>query len=142
MVTTTTGLLHADVTGAVLGAFYDVYDTHGYGFLEVVYRRAMLVALRSRRIEAETEVPFTVHYRGAVVGEYRADLVVERRVIVECKCADHIGPAHEAQILNYLKASGLSVGLLLNFGPRPTFRRLIRSSPSSSSRSSSRSSSV
>ena len=141
MVTTTTGLLHADVTAA-LWAFYDVYDTHRYGFLHVVYRRAMLVALRSRRIEANTEVPFTAHYRGEVVGEYRADLLVEHRVIVECKCADHIAPVHEAQLLNYLKASGLSVGLLLNFGPRPTFRRLIRSSPSSSSRSSSRSSSV
>lgn len=131
MVTTTatTGLLHGDITDPTLAAFYDVYNGLGYGFLETVYRKSMLVALRRRKLDAVTEAPFTVYFGGESVGEYRADLVVGTKVIVECKSTDHLSAVHEAQLFNYLRASGLSVGLLLNFGPKPTFRRLIRSSP-------------
>lgn len=127
--TTTSGLLHGDITEPTLGAFFDVYNALGYGFLEAVYRRSMLVALRNRRVEVIAEAPFTVHFAGEPVGDYRADLVVAGRVVVECKSCDHLGATHEAQLFNYLRASGLSVGLLLNFGPAPTFKRFVRTRP-------------
>jgi GxxExxY protein len=131
MVTTTTGinLLHAELTEQVIGAFYQVYNAHGYGFLEKVYRRSMEVALHRRGIIVQAEAPFSVTFLGETVGEYRADLVVGQRVIVECKSVEHIPAAYEAQVMNYLRASGLSVGLLLNFGPKPIFKRFARSYP-------------
>ena len=131
MVTATAhaGLLHGDVSEQILGGFFDVFNGLGYGFLEVVYRRAMHVELRRRCLAVASETRFEVRFAGELVGEYRADLVVERRIIVECKAVERLTEAHEAQLLNYLQASGLPVGLLLNFGPKPTFRRLIRSSP-------------
>jgi len=130
---TTGRLLHPEISREVIGAFFDVYNALGYGFLEIVYRRAMLVALRRRGLSVEAEAPFTVHFAGEPVGEYRADIVVAHRVIVECKSTDRLTSVHEAQLLNYLRASALGAGLLLNFGPQATFRRLARSSPSSQS---------
>jgi GxxExxY protein len=131
MATTTTGiqLLHAALTEQVIGAFYQVYNAHGYGFLEKVYRRSMDVALSWRNLTVQAEVPFSVTFLGEIVGEYRADLVVDNRVIVECKSVEHIPAAYEAQVMNYLRASGISVGLLLNFGPKPVFKRFARSYP-------------
>jgi GxxExxY protein len=122
-------LLHGRVTREIIGAFFDVYNELGYGFFEAVYQRALPLALEARGIGCEREVPLVVRFRGAVVGEYRADLVVEKTVIVESKVADKLLPAHEMQLLNYLKATGITVGLALNFGPRATFRRLLLSSP-------------
>jgi GxxExxY protein len=118
-------LVHGDLTREIIGAFYEVYREIGSGFLESVYQRSMPVALAARGVTAEREVSITMRYRGVVVGEYRADLMVERKVIVETKVSDQVAQAHEMQLLNYLRASGLRVGLLLNFGPRPTFRRLL-----------------
>ncbi|MFI5243707.1 MAG: GxxExxY protein [Gemmatimonadales bacterium] len=122
-------LLHGEVTREIIGAFFDVYNELGYGFFESVYQRALPLALTARGISCDREVPLIVRFRGAVVGEYRADLIVEQRVIVESKVAEKILPAHELQLLNYLKATGITVGLVLNFGPRATFRRLLLSSP-------------
>lgn len=119
-------MLYADLTEHVIGGFYDVYNALGYGFLESVYRRAMQVALMRRGLTVQTETPFAVQYAGAPVGEYRADLVVGRCIIVECKSVEHLVAVHDAQVLNYLRASGLRVGLLLNFGPRPAFKRYMR----------------
>jgi len=109
-------LLHADLTERILQAFYTVYNALGYGFLEKVYENALTVELRRRGLQVEQQVPIRVYYAGEPVGEYFADLGVEGKVILELKAAEAISPAHEAQLLNYLRATGMSVGLLLNFG--------------------------
>lgn len=121
-------LIHGDLTRQVIGAFYDVYNTLGYGFAESVYQHALPIALRKRGLNSEREVLLTVRYEGITVGTYRADLVVEDKVIVESKVAEKIVPVFEMQLLNYLKATGINVGLILNFGPRATFRRMYLSS--------------
>ena len=122
-------LPHGGVSQQIIGAYYDVYNALGYGFLESVYRRAMCVALRKRGLVVESEVTYSVYFTGELVGDYRADIVVQRSVIVECKAVDRLAATHENQVANYLRASGLSVGLLLNFGPRASIRRVTRSSP-------------
>jgi GxxExxY protein len=118
-------LKHFAVTDAVIGAFYDVYNELGHGFLESVYREAMIVALRTKDVPVEREKPVDVEFRGEIVGVFRTDLLVENCVVVELKCARTIDSNHEAQLLNYLKATGFEVGLLLNFGVKPQFRRMI-----------------
>jgi GxxExxY protein len=109
-------LLHAEITEPILAAFYSVYNVLGYGFLEKVYRNAMALELNERGIEVVAEAPIAVYYKGRTVGEYFADLLVADKVIVELKAAQAITPEHEAQILNYLRATPYEVGLLLNFG--------------------------
>ena len=121
-------LLHGELSHEILGAFFSVHTTLGHGFLEAAYQHALVAELRTRRLAVATSVPFQIRDKGGIVGEYRADLVVARTVIVGCKVAEFLTAVHEAQLLNYLKASRLELGLLLNFGPRATFRRLIRSS--------------
>ncbi len=118
-------LKHADVTDAVIGAFYDVYNELGHGFLESVYRDALGFALESKGIRVDRERAVQVRFRGRVVGIFRTDLVAQNSVIVELKCARTIDHTHEAQLLNYLKATEFEVGLLLNFGIRPQFRRML-----------------
>src|SRR5208283_4691898 len=118
-------LKHREVTDAIIGAFYDVYNELGYGFLESVYREAMIVALRSKNMPVEREKSVEVYFRGISIGHFRTDLIVGYCVIVELKSARTLEGSHEAQLLNYLKATELEVGLLLNFGPRPHFRRMI-----------------
>ncbi len=122
-------LVHGELTRHIIGAFFEVYNELGYGFVESVYQRALPLALAAQGVRSEREVPLSVRFRGEVVGDYRADLVVEGKVIVESKVADKILPVHEMQLLNYLRATGITVGLVLNFGPRPTFRRLLLTSP-------------
>ena len=122
-------LMHGDVTREIIGAFYQVYAALGYGFVKAIYQRSLPLALAQRGIKAEREVPMTVMFLETVVGDYRADLIVEGKVIVETKTAEKILPAHEMQLVNYLRATGMNVGLSLNFGPRPTFRRMFLSSP-------------
>jgi GxxExxY protein len=102
-----------------------VYNELGFGFLESVYHRAMLIALNQAGLRAEPSVSLPVYFRGRLVGDFIADIIVEGLVILELKAADELAPAHDSQLLNYLKASSAEVGLLLNFGPRPRFRRLI-----------------
>lgn len=126
-------LMHGEVTHEILGAFFRVHTALGHGFLEAVYRRALEVELRERGMAIAVEVPYAITFNGNVIGNYRADLVVEQKVIVECKAAEYLIPSHEAQLLNYLRVSGIPLGLLLNFGARASFRRLVCSSPKSSS---------
>ena len=115
---------HRDLTEKVIGAFYDVYNELGFGFLESVYHKAMLIALTDLGLQVESQVELFVHFRGHLVGEFDADIFVERKVVLELKAVDDFCSAHEAQTLNYLKASDIEVGLLLNFGPKPRIKRL------------------
>src|SRR5262245_11546124 len=109
-------LAHADITEQIIGAAFEVHRVLGHGFLEKVYQQSMKEELRRRGLNAETEWPITVRYKGAVVGDYRADLFVESAVIVELKVAREYQPADEAQLLNELRATGIKVGLLINLG--------------------------
>lgn len=118
-------LMDADLTDRIIGAFYAVYNELGHGFLENVYENALVIALREAGLAVEHQSTLTVRYRSHVVGDFKTDLLVERKIIVELKAVAQLMPAHEAQLVNYLKASGLSVGLLLNFGPRPQFKRKV-----------------
>lgn len=115
---------HRDLTEKIIGAFYEVYNELGFGFLEIVYHRSLLVALRAAGLQVEAEAKLPVYFRGQEVGTFEADVLVEKAVILELKAVDEVCPAHDAQLLNYLKASSIEVGLLLNFGPRPRLKRL------------------
>ena len=120
-------LLHERLTGIIIETFYAVYNELGYGFLESVYRKAMAIALTERGLLVALEAPLEVRFRGQVVGVFRADILVEDRIIVELKASRRVGPEDEAQLLNYLKSTDLEVGLLLHFGPKPTFKRIVMS---------------
>jgi GxxExxY protein len=121
---TSNGLKHSHLTDAIIGAFYEVYNELGQGFLESVDREAMMLVLRTKGLLVEPEKTVKVSFRGHSVGVFRTDIVVENAVIVELKVARTLEPTHEAQLLNYLKATQFEVGLLLNFGNRPQFRRM------------------
>jgi GxxExxY protein len=118
-------LLHAELTEKIIGAFYDVYNELGPGFLESVYQRSMVIALTDAGLKTETEYDVPVLFRGQSVGDFRADITVEKSVLLELKAASRIENSHEGQILNYLRATPFEVGLLLNFGPKAEFRRFI-----------------
>jgi GxxExxY protein len=119
-------LKHKDITDKILYAFFKVvYPKLGYGFLEKVYENAMVIALNDLGLEVRPQSKIDVYFQGQVVGEYYADLLVEEAVIVELKAATHLMNEHEAQLLNYLRATPYEVGLLLNFGPKPDFRRKV-----------------
>ncbi len=118
-------LLHGQTTGLLLQAFFDVYNKLGYGFLERVYENSLAIAARKLGVRIEQQVPIRVHFDGMLVGAYEADIVADGKVIVELKAARALGEEHEAQLLNYLKATPYEVGLLLNFGPKPEYRRKI-----------------
>lgn len=116
---------HSDITSAIINAFYTVYNALGYGFLEKVYENALAIELRKAGMDVVQQLPIEVYYDGQVVGEYFADLVVQDAVIVELKAVEALVPEHEAQLLNYLKATRYEVGLLLNFGPKPSVVRKV-----------------
>ncbi|MBI1916188.1 MAG: GxxExxY protein [Planctomycetes bacterium] len=118
-------LLHSDLTEVIIKAFYHVYNKLGYGFLEKVYENSLALTLRKWGLAVEQQKPVTVEFEGEPVGEYFADLLVADRVILELKATDEISPAHDAQLLNYLKATNVEVGLVLNFGPKAEFRRKV-----------------
>jgi GxxExxY protein len=118
-------MLHEDITGAIIGAFYDVHNTLGVGFLEKVYENSLVHLLRLRGLNVVQQSPIMVYFQGVVVGEYFADLLVAEKVIVELKTAERIHPEHLAQLSNYLKATQIEVGILLNFGRQTTFKRVI-----------------
>ena len=119
-------LLHADITKQIIGGAFEVHQALGYGFLERVYQRAMQVELRLRGLKAEDEQPIKVHYKDHIVGDYQADLLVNNFLIVEIKIAAKYNAYDEAQLLNELKATGIRVGLLINFGrEKVEFKRLI-----------------
>ncbi len=118
-------LKHHDLTERIIGLFYDVYNELGHGFLESVYEQALAIAFAQTGTTVERQVPVLVWFRGQKVGDFRADMMVERKVLLELKAARTIDEAHEKQLLNYLRATDIEVGLLLNFGVKPQFRRLV-----------------
>jgi GxxExxY protein len=117
---------HSDITEQVIRAFYKVYNALGYGFLEKVYENALMTELKQHGVPATQQAPIKVYYEEQLVGEYFADLLVAGKVIVELKVVDTLTHEHHAQLLNYLKATEIEVGLLLNFGPtKPEIRRKV-----------------
>ena len=116
---------HSELTNLIIGVFYDVYNELGFGFLESVYRNAMKFALEEKGLTVEAEAPIAVFFRGKNVGDFRADLVVNRCILIELNTAERIVMAHEAQAINNLRGSSLELALILNFGPRPGVRRLV-----------------
>jgi GxxExxY protein len=114
---------HSELTEEIIGAFFAVYNALGYGFLEKVYANALKLELERRGLKVMREFPIVVRYLGQEVGEYYADLIVNDLVIVEVKATKTLLQEHEAQLLNYLKATPYEVGLLLNFGPKPEQKR-------------------
>ena len=118
-------LLHEDITERIIKIFYAVYNELGYGFLEKVCQRAMVIALIEAGLGVEENVRFEVWFRGQLIGEFIADVVVNRVVLVEIKANSTFHAWDEAQALNYLRVSQLEVALLMNFGPKPEYRRRI-----------------
>jgi GxxExxY protein len=118
-------LLHQELTEVIIKTFYEVYNELGYGFLERVYQNSLYLELKNKGLNVEAQKKIKVYYKGIEVGEYYADLIVEDLIILELKAADCIVAAFENQILNYLKGTNCEVGLLLNFGTKPEFRRKI-----------------
>lgn len=118
-------LKHSDITDKIIGIYYDVYNELGYGFLECVYKESMRIALSDVGLSVVTEHAVPVWFKGRKVGEFRADMLVNDLVLLELKAVRILEKAHEAQLLHYLKATTIEVGLLLNFGERPQFRRLL-----------------
>jgi GxxExxY protein len=117
-------ILHDDLTDKILGVYYQVYNELGYGFLESVYEAAMRIALQAAGLTVVTQVSVPVWFRGQQIGDFRADILINGLVLVELKAARTIDGTHEAQLLNYLRATSIEVGLILNFGAKPQFRRL------------------
>ncbi len=118
-------LKHRELTEKVIGTFYEVYNELGHGFIESVYENSLAIALRENGHEVLQQVDIPVWFRGTKVGDFDADLLVDRKVILELKSARAVDPVHVAQLLNYLRATKIEVGLLLNFGPKPELKRLV-----------------
>ena len=118
-------LKHQELTDAIIKIYYDVYNELGFGFLEKVYQNSMYLELKTRGYKVEAQKKIEVYYKGVEVGEYYADLIVEDKVILELKAAECLVKENENQILNYLRATHCEVGLLLNFGKKPEFKRKI-----------------
>ena len=119
--------IHEDLTRRIIHSFYETYNELGHGFLESVYERALAIALDDVGIFVERQRPLSVHFRGHLIGAYRADIVVADAVLLELKAARSLDLSHKAQLINALKATDLEVGLLLNFGPRAEFKRVVYS---------------
>ena len=118
-------LLHQQLTDAIIKTFYEVYNELGYGFLEKVYQNAMYLELKNKGYQVEAQKKIKVYYKGIEVGDYYADLIINNLVILELKAVDYIVKEYENQILNYLRSTECEVGLLLNFGKKPEFKRKI-----------------
>lgn len=119
------GRIHSELTDAIICCFYNVYNKLGYGYLEKVYENAMVIEMDRVGVFCKSQVPIKVYYEEISVGEYFCDLLVGDKVIVEIKASRSLLPEHEAQLLNYLKATHVEVGLLLNFGAKPEVRRKV-----------------
>lgn len=118
-------LKHGSITDQILRVFYEVYNELGHGFLESVYHRSLVLALESTGLKVCSRVVIPVWFRGHQVGHFEADVLVESCVLLELKAARTLDSSHHAQLMNYLKATEIEVGLLLNFGERPEFKRVI-----------------
>ena len=119
------GLQHGELTEKIIGVFYDVYNELGYGFLESVYEESLVIALLETCLKVERQLAIPVWFRGHQVGQFRGDILVEGKILLELKSTRTLEAAHEAQLLHYLKSTEIEIGLLLNFGSRPQFRRLL-----------------
>ncbi len=117
--------IHKELTYKIIGAAYEVYNALGSGFLEKVYENAMLIELESVGLKVQQQAPIKVTYNGKTIGEYFADLLVEEKVIVELKSVTELTSIHEVQLVNYLRATGMRVGLLINFGDKIKVKRKI-----------------
>jgi GxxExxY protein len=116
-------LKYRELTEIIIGVFYEVYNELGFGFLESVYEDAMVIALEEKGLKVEQQVPIPVWFRGRSLGKFEADLIVERAVIIELKAVSQLIEAHIAQLMHYLRATEIEVGLVMNFGLRPEFKR-------------------
>lgn len=125
MTTDKTNFLYKDLSDKIISCFYEVYNTLGFGFLEKVYENAMMMLFVERGLQAKCQQPIKVHFKNFVVGDYFADIIVENRIIAELKAVEHLAKEHENQLINYLKATNIELGLLLNFGKKPEIRRKI-----------------
>ena len=118
-------LVPKELIDVIISCFYQVYNDLGYGFLERVYQNALYFALVDEGLKCETEKLIKVYHNGRIVGDYRADLLVEDCVLLELKCCEELNSAHEKQLINYLKATTIEVGYLLNFGKKPKYSRKV-----------------
>ncbi len=118
-------MYYEELSKEIIGAFFKVHKTLGYGFLEKVYENALVYELKKLGFDADKRIPIKVYYEGIEVGSYIADILVNDLVLLELKVAESIQPEHEAQLLNYLKATEYEVGYVLNFGKKATFKRLV-----------------
>jgi len=125
MIADKTKILHSELTEKIIKAFYNVYNTLGYGFLEKVYENALKIELSKMGLNVQAQKNIKVHYAGYEVGDYYADLLINDLIIIELKAAENICEEHEAQLINYLKATNIEVGLLINFGKKAEFKRKI-----------------
>ncbi|WP_441000351.1 GxxExxY protein [Fodinibius sp. SL11] len=109
----------------IIRSFYDVYNELGTGFLELVYENSFYILLNESGLDVEQQVPISVYFKGHEVGKYVADLIIENKILIELKSVSSLLPQHDAQILNYLKATDINIGLMMNFGDEPEFKRLV-----------------
>jgi len=116
---------HKDITDIILGSFYEVYNELGDGFLESVYENALYIVLTGYGLSVQKQKDISVFFRNNLIGTFKADLIVNEKVIIELKAVRNLAAAHEAQLINYLKAINIEVGLLLNFGRKPEFKRFV-----------------
>ena len=116
---------YSDITDKIINCYYKVYNTLGFGFLEKVYERALCKELRNAGLNVKPQFPIDVYYQDGLVGEYFADMIVDNCVIIELKACETLNKLHENQLVNYLKATEIEVGLLLNFGKKPEIKRKI-----------------
>lgn len=118
-------MIFPELSERLIACFYDVHQNTRFGYFEAMYQRCYVIALEDEAIQVESEIPCTVFFRNRPVGDYRLDLIVEGKVIVECKNCPRILPVHKAQLLHYLRATRPPLGLLLNFGPEASFARVV-----------------
>lgn len=118
-------LKHSELSKKIIAAAYNVHNELGYGFVEKVYKNALAIELQETGVECAVEVPLKVFYHEKVVGDYHADMIVDDKIIVEVKAVSDLEPVHEVQLVNYLKATGLNLGLLINFGRSVKVKRRI-----------------
>jgi GxxExxY protein len=120
-----TNFLHKRLSDSILKIYYEVYNNLGYGFLEKVYQNAMYLELKNQGYNVEPQKQIKVYYKEMVVGEYYADLLIDDTIILELKACECLMDAHKAQLINYLRATDIEIGMLLNFGETPEFKRFI-----------------
>ena len=119
-------MLHEELTKEIIACAYNVHNMLGTGFLEKVYENAMMIELADHGFEARQQFPVPVHYKNILVGDYYADIIVERKIVVEIKAVEKLAPIHEVQLVNYLKGTNNEIGLLINFGSSVTVKRKYR----------------